>query len=260
MKARYLNSGYNRFISQDGIFQAIGDEDKIMELGGKDLNVFLRDPQSLNSYSYARNNPYVFIDPTGYSIQSFFTNAYHNSFSSFANSRPEYSAQQVQSTSYQNLPTYYRQIGDPDGSARLNVQKQRDNIATQFGVSLLAEGLRVPARSGFSTAGLSADATSFLNKGEPVSVYIGYKNGIDSYIGITNDLTKRTYQHGNRFDKIDALISGPTRNQGRAIEQAGINFNPQYQNIINSISSNNAVYNEVVTWGSKILKEIKSKK
>lgn len=70
VKARYLNSAYNRFISQDGVFQAIGDENKIIELGGKDLSVFLKDPQSLNSYSYARNNPYKYTDPTGNVIET----------------------------------------------------------------------------------------------------------------------------------------------------------------------------------------------
>ncbi len=51
-KARYLNTKYNRFISQDKQFWATPKE-------------FILDPQMWNSYSYARNNPFKYADPTG---------------------------------------------------------------------------------------------------------------------------------------------------------------------------------------------------
>ena len=58
MKARYQNSATGRFISQDPLVR-----DNPME--------FLADPQQLNSYNYARNNPVYYVDPSGlYNIKT----------------------------------------------------------------------------------------------------------------------------------------------------------------------------------------------
>jgi len=51
MDARYYNSMIGRFLSVDAAFLAVSAR--------------LDDPQSLNSYSYARNNPLRYIDPDG---------------------------------------------------------------------------------------------------------------------------------------------------------------------------------------------------
>ena len=52
LNARYYNSVIGRFLSQDPMFWS--------------NNQNLADPQSLNSYSYANNNPIRFSDPTGF--------------------------------------------------------------------------------------------------------------------------------------------------------------------------------------------------
>ncbi len=52
LNARYYNSAIGRFISQDPLVITTPEK-------------FLADPQQLNSYSYARNNPIVSSDPTG---------------------------------------------------------------------------------------------------------------------------------------------------------------------------------------------------
>ncbi len=49
--ARYYNASVGRFVSLDPVFLAVTFD--------------LTDPQSLNSYAYARNNPLRYIDPTG---------------------------------------------------------------------------------------------------------------------------------------------------------------------------------------------------
>jgi len=51
LNARYYDSSIGRFISQDPMFWS--------------PEKFLTDPQSLNSYSYARNNPISLSDPSG---------------------------------------------------------------------------------------------------------------------------------------------------------------------------------------------------
>ncbi|MBI1866453.1 MAG: RHS repeat-associated core domain-containing protein, partial [Candidatus Staskawiczbacteria bacterium] len=52
LNARYYNSNIGRFISQDPMFWDFSED-------------YLSDPQQWNSYSYARNNPIVYSDPTG---------------------------------------------------------------------------------------------------------------------------------------------------------------------------------------------------
>lgn len=60
--ARYYDSKIGRFISADPIeYSDMG----IKAAGGKDLATFLRNPQNFNRYSYCRNNPMGYIDPTG---------------------------------------------------------------------------------------------------------------------------------------------------------------------------------------------------
>ena len=53
--ARYYNPSIGRFLSQDPEFWSLPF-------------IYLVDPQQQNSYSYARNNPVVFSDPTGNSV------------------------------------------------------------------------------------------------------------------------------------------------------------------------------------------------
>ena len=63
--ARYYNSAIGRFISQDPVFLVLGDNWEIKQITRQELQQLLADPQNLNSYAYARNNPLVYVDPTG---------------------------------------------------------------------------------------------------------------------------------------------------------------------------------------------------
>ncbi len=56
---RYADTGKGRFISQDPALFMIGGSDKKAEIA------LIGDPQQLNTYSYARNNPVLFKDPEG---------------------------------------------------------------------------------------------------------------------------------------------------------------------------------------------------
>lgn len=55
--ARYYNGTYGRFLSQDPVYLAVGISMSTLDV--------LADPQSLNSYSYSRNNPINLNDPDG---------------------------------------------------------------------------------------------------------------------------------------------------------------------------------------------------
>ncbi|MDD2916550.1 MAG: RHS repeat-associated core domain-containing protein [Candidatus Gracilibacteria bacterium] len=61
-EARYYNNGLGRFTSQDRVHWEVGQTKR--GIGA------LSDPQSLNSYSYARNNPVILTDPSGEWLES----------------------------------------------------------------------------------------------------------------------------------------------------------------------------------------------
>ena len=65
MNARYYNPTIGKFVSVDAAFLAAGDESQIQQLTRLELQQYLSDPQGMNSYSYARNNPLTNIDATG---------------------------------------------------------------------------------------------------------------------------------------------------------------------------------------------------
>jgi RHS repeat-associated protein len=65
MNARYYNGKFGRFTSQDAVFMAIGDQETSKQLTKQGLRDILADPQNLNAYAYARNNPLSYVDPTG---------------------------------------------------------------------------------------------------------------------------------------------------------------------------------------------------
>ncbi len=69
--ARYLETNWGRFMSEDPGFLAIGDQQETRAKAGKKLDQILANPQSQNSYSYVENNPIKFVDPTGQSAISF---------------------------------------------------------------------------------------------------------------------------------------------------------------------------------------------
>lgn len=64
MGARYYNGVIGRFLSQDPAFLLIGDN-QFEQKYSRPLQLHLTNPQSLNSYSYAHNNPLAYKDENG---------------------------------------------------------------------------------------------------------------------------------------------------------------------------------------------------
>src|ERR1700694_4272927 len=65
LQARYYDGSKGEFLSEDPVFLAIGNRDQVKQLSQQDQQLWLADPQSLNSYSYANDNPTTKSDPTG---------------------------------------------------------------------------------------------------------------------------------------------------------------------------------------------------
>ena len=57
--ARYYDSTTGRFISHDPLLL------RIDQMSAEERNQFLSDPQNLNAYTYAKNNPIKYVDPDG---------------------------------------------------------------------------------------------------------------------------------------------------------------------------------------------------
>jgi RHS repeat-associated protein len=65
LNARHFDANRGQFLSEDPVHLAIGSAARIKNLTGQELQTYLRDPQSLNSYSYAKGNPITLKDPQG---------------------------------------------------------------------------------------------------------------------------------------------------------------------------------------------------
>jgi RHS repeat-associated protein len=65
LNARYYDGARGNFLSEDPSHLAIGNPNKLKQLTNQDQQTYLADPQQLNSYSYARDNPITKSDPTG---------------------------------------------------------------------------------------------------------------------------------------------------------------------------------------------------
>lgn len=114
-------------------------------------------------------------------------------------------------------------------------------------------------------ASVFGDAATVLPKalqGGPANtfVYIGSRNGVRTYAGITSDVSRRQSEHlagsGIRITPISAKL---TRGEARAIEQAliaraGGPKTPGFLNQINSISPKHYYYDDAVEWGEAWLK------
>jgi RHS repeat-associated protein len=67
LQARYYSGNRGQFLSEDPVHLALGNPAQVQGYTGLPEQAYLADPQLLNSYSYARDNPITKSDPKGLS-------------------------------------------------------------------------------------------------------------------------------------------------------------------------------------------------
>jgi RHS repeat-associated protein len=88
LNARYMDASRGQFLSQEPIFLALGDRDRVQQLAQRDQQTYLSDPQRLNMYGYAKDNPISNKDATGLISESEIEAVYKLSCMRTAEGRP----------------------------------------------------------------------------------------------------------------------------------------------------------------------------
>jgi len=146
---------------------------------------------------------------------------------------------------------------------QLNIGGQR-KVHTEFGMYLVDEEGNItigPIQGGVGAVGLLGGPSAA--KGGSNVVYHSVKKGVTQYVGITNNLARRSAEHlAKKGINIQPLMKGLSRADARAVEQALIEIHGLGKNggtllnKINSISSKNPVYGQQLQRGYDLLKSI----
>ncbi|MGA8789009.1 MAG: RHS repeat-associated core domain-containing protein, partial [Paenarthrobacter sp.] len=182
-------------------------------------------------------------------------------------------------TSYPTSTGYYGGVGGgyianslggqifTSPGARQGAQSTGDHRGANNGAALAAQNAKMHAESVAATEAIGhanqatnstampALPTALTGGPANTDVYFGQDASSNNvYVGITKDLTKRQSQHGERFILQGITKQRVTRGEARAIEQALISANPDFENKINSISPKRPFFEQAVEWGDSWLK------
>ncbi len=254
VRARWYKPSWGQFISKDA------------------YPASLSNPQSWNRYSYAINAPLEFADPTGLKPQDL--NWHQKVVNNFSwNGLVAHYGQSA--TQFYNgfKPTH----GKLDLIGAIPIPLIGEAADLINGVWYTLEGDEVNAALSYAALSMPVGGqAAMLGKyGDDIkkgidnlmelkqfagnsTLYISVTDGVVEYIGITNNFIRRQSEHlRNKNINIDILVDGLSRYDARAMEQAliekyGLN---NLLNVINSISTKNPNYSEMIKRGNNLLKE-----
>jgi RHS repeat-associated protein len=188
-----------------------------------------------NLYQFNFNNPYAWMDPNGLD--------------------PEVTGEDVQAN---NWGTSYN--GGPVAALFDNIYQTANSVIND---GICAFKSFFGFDGGDRPAAQVAKYAALLAVVGDVSVYksVG-KAGETIYVGITNNISRRSAEHlSTKGIEIEEILSGLTREDARGVEQvliekAGLKKNGgPLINKINSIAKDNAKYDESVKRGEEILRK-----
>ena len=247
----------------------------------------LSNPQSLNRYAYVNNNPVRYTDPNGHSVSECGaegsecggTLAHEVQLGNSADyAWPSGLVASAEQQVHHNTAVDYAVFAG-GSTAILAAPEIVGGVATLLGTGTTgatAEAVATAAcANGDCTNEVAAAASSAMSAGESLaseieSISIGSntvyryadENGVTRYIGITNNFIRRAGEHlrtrGWEIKRIPGL-SQLSRYDARAVEQVLIEHfglsrdGGTLLNKINSISSQNSIYQEAIQRGREIL-------
>jgi RHS repeat-associated protein len=252
--ARWYDPGLRRFVQPDTVVPEPGN------------------PQSLNRYAYALNNPVRYSDPTG-----------RYTFEEDPEDPWVFDDASVRSRYWYTHPE--SKVGQPSDAEIIAAMTAPLWVPVAVvggmvaGEALLAAGAAASTAVGGIVSGLAADGdptnevcavTQVLGAdGDPFNeirtgsnvVYRYMEGGVTRYVGITDDFARRASEHlsgrGWTIEPIEGLLH-LSRSDALAAEQTLIEHYRlgNLYNMINSVAQGNPAYGEAVRRGKELLSRI----
>jgi RHS repeat-associated protein len=254
--ARYYSNGLGRFVTPDWAAKATAVP-----------YAEFADPQSLNLYSYVRNIPTTRFDADGH--QDGWFDRVKQWFASALQTANDTSSSKGETPAIDNSPRIFNSDTTTsqvlaDATEKIDKQMQITNevvaAADPTGQAAALNSYLKGDKVGVGLA-MAGPLLGAIGKGEKavqegVSVYRIVEDGETTYVGITNNLTRRSAEQGAPLEEI---VGGLTRKEARSVEQALIEHHglPKnggtLKNKINSISPQRAGFREAVEFGMEVL-------
>lgn len=237
LNARWMGNHEGRFVSQDPVARDIGSMEKIpvyilvmgLNNGGMlDQTAVLSDPQMLNSYSYAVNNPITKSDPSGLWFKEFATG--QQSWSSFQLELGEASIQMSQDSSAWNYALDHPYKSSVVVATLSTAAAVSGSYAVATAPSVVAPGVGTAyaVNRAIATAVLLGTTYSRLNTTNQV---LGSANQVPTGSSLLSGTTQVTTSVVNQ--KVDSLKSGVNTVVNTTVNMAS----SAYQAVLNSIQA-----------------------
>jgi RHS repeat-associated protein len=207
LNARYYNSAQGQFITQDPVFIALGSPTQVQQIAQQQQNLLLADPQTLNAYSYGRDNPVTLKDPNGAFIP--FIVALAAVFETYS-----WAQGSVDSYNYYNMNIKY---------ADVTSQQDKNDAKLKLGFDAVSEltgqGLE---RAGLEVSGLGL---SILQTGQ---------DALDTYGGSVYNYLSDQATQGSKLSPSISLLTGSWTSLPTAVQQGSATY---YRNSSGLLSS-----------------------
>ncbi len=213
-------------------------------------------PQDLNRFSYTRNNPLRYRDPSGHCIVGYsgggvrMDEAPYGTGGVCPNTESAIAEEEHAIEEYRN---------DPDNASSSQEHLFWISVSIAFpAVVIVGPAMLLPAIIEGATVTTSAACadTECTNEIQEVNtgIYVVYRlveNGVTRYVGITNDFGRRAAEHlGQRGWQVERIpsLDRLSREDARAVEQVFIQIYglSNLHNRINSIAATNDIYSQAV--------------
>jgi RHS repeat-associated protein len=157
LNARFYNPNQGQFLTQDPTFLALGNPSQLKQLTQQEQNKLLTDPQLLNSYGYARDNPITNKDATGLiSVKTIYRGLDIISNILFAQTTLDYS------------------VSSPRESAQeLRNDQSQFNVDLFMSGAVATAGALTPSGAAINGGGILLSGLGWYCSGQPCSTFEG---------------------------------------------------------------------------------------